>query len=371
MLLVVFWHAGIGFLMPGGFVGVDVFFVISGFLITGILLSGPRRGYVSLSRLLRAARPANPSGRRVTLVASDIAAPLPATSFGPRRPWRTASGHPSSPPTSILRTHGTDYFSQGQPPSPLQHYWSLAVEEQFYLVWPALLSLVLFGAVFSRRPRRDRQVGTLSRRALSRLLLVIVVAATASVIWSVHSTRLHPASTYFSTFARAWELALGAALAIAAPRLRRVPAALGVAVGWLGVIGIVCAAVIYSDNTQFPGYAALLPTVGAALVIGAGISERQSRLRAGRILSLRLCATWVTGLRVLSLALAGVDHRGQYVGHDLSVGVKVLLLLGAFMLSILSYGLFENPLRQMRWRAPVGALLWPASVAVVLGHRGR
>jgi peptidoglycan/LPS O-acetylase OafA/YrhL len=367
VLLVVLGHAGVGFL-KGGYVGVDVFFVLSGFLITGILLSGAaKRGYVSLSDFyVRRARRILPAAA-LTLVATDLAAYY-LLNFVRAREAVSDSIWASVFAANIdFAKHGTDYFSQGQPPSPIQHFWSLAVEEQFYLVWPALLSLVLFGAVFSRRPRRDRQAGTLTRGALRRLLLVIVLAAIASVIWSIHSTRLHPAATYFSTLARAWELALGAALAIAAPSLRRLPPALGVAIGWLGVIGIVCAAVIYSDSTQFPGYAALLPTVGAALVIGAGIREQQSRLGVGRLLAIaplryvgdRSYAFYLWHWPVLIIAV-------QYAGRDLSVGVKLLLLIGAFMLSILSYDLFENPIRQMRWPTPAGALLWPVSAAVVL-----
>jgi peptidoglycan/LPS O-acetylase OafA/YrhL len=367
VLLVVLAHAGVGFLR-GGYVGVDVFFVLSGFLITGILLSGAaKRGYVSLSDFyVRRARRILPAAA-LTLVATDLAAYYLLNFVRARQAVSDSIWASVFAANIDFARHGTDYFSQGQPPSPIQHFWSLAVEEQFYLVWPALLSLVLFGAVFSRRPRRNRQAGTITRAALYRLLVVIVLVATASLAWSIHSTKIDPAATYFSTFARAWELALGAALAIAAPSLRRFPAGLGAAMGWLGVVGIVYAAVTFSDNTPFPGSAALLPTVGAALVIGAGIREEQFRLGAGRILALtplryvgdRSYAFYLWHWPVLIIAV-------QYAGHELAVGVKLLMVLGAFMLSILSYGLFENPIRQMRWPAPAGALLWPASAAVVL-----
>ncbi len=367
VLLVVLGHAGIGFL-KGGYVGVDVFFVLSGFLITGILLSGAaKRGYVSLSDFyVRRARRILPAAA-LTLVATDIAAYYLLNFVRARQAVSDSIWASVFAANIDFARHGTDYFSQGQPPSPIQHFWSLAVEEQFYLVWPALLSLALFGAAFGRRSRRRRQPGRITQAGLSRLLIIIVVAAIASLAWSIHATRLHPAATYFSTFARAWELALGAGLAIAAPNLRRLPAALGVAMGWLGLIGIVCAAVMFSDGTQFPGYAALLPTVGAALVIGAGIREQKLRLGVGRILALapfryvgdRSYAFYLWHWPVLIIAV-------QYAGHELSVAVKLLLVLGAFMLSILSYGFFENPIRQMRSPAPIGALLWPASAAVVL-----
>jgi len=225
----------------------------------------------------------------------------------------------------------------------VQHFWTLAVEEQFYLVWPVVLSLVIFTAVLRRR-----------------LLLVVLAAGAVSLAWSIHATAATPTSAYFSTAARAWELALGAALAIAASRLRRVPSA----AGWIGLACILTAAVAFSGATRFPGYAALLPTVGAALVIAAGIGRQGG---AGRLLALaplryvgdRSYALYLWHWPVLVIA-------AEYVGHDLSTGVRLGLLAGAFLLSILSYALVENPIRHMRWRPQTGALLWPASAAVIL-----
>jgi peptidoglycan/LPS O-acetylase OafA/YrhL len=368
VLLVVLGHAGVGFL-KGGYVGVDVFFVLSGFLITGILISrAAKTGYVSLTDFyVRRARRILPAAA-LTLVATNIAAYY-LLNFVRAREAVTDSIWAAFFGANIqFARQGTDYFAQGQPPSPIQHYWSLAVEEQFYLVWPALLSLVLFSAVFGRRRRRRGEQGqVITERALWRLLTVIVVVGLASLAWSIHQTSLEPAAAYFSTFARAWELALGAALAIAAPNLRRLPASLCAAAGWLGLAAIAAAAVTFSDDTRFPGYAALLPTVGAALVIAAGIRERQSRFGAARALAVaplgyvgdRSYAFYLWHWPVLVIAV-------QYVGHDLSVALKLLLISGAFLLSMISYAAFENPIRHMRWRAPAGALLWPASVAAVL-----
>jgi hypothetical protein len=192
---------------------------------------------------------------------------------------------------------------------------------------------------------------------------VIILISAASLAWSIHYTRLAPGAAYFSTAARAWELGLGAALAIGASGLMRTPAVLRAMIGWFGLICIACAAVLYSDRTPFPGYAALLPALGAALVIGAGISDQEPRLGVGRLLGLgpfryvgdRSYAYYLWHWPVLIIAV-------QYEGHELSVAVKLLLALGAFALSVVSYALFENPIRQMRWPAPAGALLWPASV---------
>src|SRR6187551_3349526 len=277
VLLVALNHAGIPFL-KGGYVGVDVFFVLSGFLITGILLSQAQRdGYVSLTEFyVRRARRILPAAV-LTLVVTSIAAHhllnfVRARSVVEDSIWASffaANIH--------FANQGSDYFAQGQPPSPILHFWSLAAEEQFYLVWPTVLSLVLFGALFGRRIRLRRSTGSLPQRrpAVRRALIVIALAGIASLAWSIHSTSTSPDAAYFSTPARAWELALGAGLAVVASTARGIPARLQVVMGWAGLSAVACAAVLYSAGTAFPGYSALLPAVGAALVIGAGLGRQQ------------------------------------------------------------------------------------------------
>ena len=337
VLLVVLDHAGIPFL-HGGYVGVDVFFVLSGFLITGILLAeAEARGSVSLSNFYaRRARRILPA-TALTLVATDVAAHHLLNFVRARQVisdslWASVFGA-----NVHFARQGSDYFAQGQPPPPLLHFWTLSVEEQFYLVWPTVLSLVLFGAL--RRGRRRR------------LLVVIVAVGIASLAWSVESTSSSASAAYFSTFARAWELALGAALAIALPRLRS-------GFGWLGLVAIAAAAVLYSDSTPFPGYAAALPAAGAALVIAAGGGRLLSSAPL-RYVGDRSYALYLWHWPVLVIAM-------ERAGHQLPVGTKLLLVLGAFGLSILSYGLFENPIRRARLPTRIGALLWPASAATVM-----
>jgi peptidoglycan/LPS O-acetylase OafA/YrhL len=349
---VVLNHAGISSL-SGGYVGVDVFFVLSGFLITGLLLSqAAKRGSISLGDFyVRRARRILPAAA-LTLVVTDIAA-YHLLNFVRAKEAVVDSIWASLFAANVhLAGQQTDYFAQAQPPSPIQHFWTLSVEEQFYLVWPVVLSLVLFGA--------------LTRSGLRRSAVVIVVAGLASLAWSVWSTGTTPDAAYFSTFARAWELALGAALAIGATKLTRLPRPLRVSAGWLGLTCIALAAVLFSGRTPFPGYAALLPTVGAALVIGAGVGG-QTRFGVGRVLSVAPCR--YVGDRSYALYLwhwPVLIIAAQYAGHELSVGVKLALVCGAFLLSMVSYAIVENPIRKMRWRMPTGVLLWPASAAVVL-----
>jgi peptidoglycan/LPS O-acetylase OafA/YrhL len=364
VLLVALGHAGVPFLR-GGYVGVDVFFVLSGFLITGVLLSQfAERGYVSLAEFYaRRARRILPAAT-LTLVATVVAAHHLLNFVRAREAvwdsiWASLFGA-----NIHFAREGSDYFEEGQPPSPVLHFWTLSVEEQFYLVWPSVVALALAGTLLGRRAKRRRHP---SKTAPRRLLVVVAAGAIASLVWSIHYTGESPKAAYFSTFARAWELALGAALAIAAPTVVRLVKRGQVALGWLGLAAIGCAAVLFSSSTAFPGAAALVPAVGAALVIAAGITGQQSRRGAARVLSLapfryvgdRSYAFYLWHWPVLIIAV-------QYAGHELSVAVKLLLLAGAFVLSIASYRFFENPLRRMRWPAPVGGLMWPASTAAVV-----
>src|ERR671934_279050 len=274
VLLVVFAHAGVRHLQ-GGYIGVDVFFVLSGYLITGLLLV---KGVSLRDFYARRARRILPAAA-LTLVATDIAANhllnfVRARDAVSDSIWAALFGA-----NVHFAQQGSDYFNQGQPPSPFLHFWTLSVEEQFYLVWPSLLALVLL-VTAARRP----------------LLLMVGTIGAASLAWSIYDTAASPVTAYFSTFTRAWELALGAALAIWTPRART-------ACAWLGLAAIGCAAVLFSSGTQ-------------------------------------------------------------YAGHELSIGVKLLLVAGAFLLSIVSYALFENPIRRMK--APRGALLLPGTAAIVV-----
>ncbi len=256
IVAVLLCHAGIPF-AAGGYVGVDVFFVISGFLITRLLLNElGRRGSISLrgfyARRIKRLLPLS----AVLLVTVAI---LSTIILSPVRAVEVA-GDLIASAFYVANWHfaaqSVDYFAQDIEASPVQHLWSLAIEEQFYLVWP---TLILGVAWFAERRVRDV-------RAL--LLGTFAVVFAASLAFGIYQTAAEPTAAYFSTFGRAWELALGALLAlVGVVAMPRVAATL---LAWAGVASIVIAILVFDGATPFPGTAALLPTLGAAALILAG-----------------------------------------------------------------------------------------------------
>ena len=373
MLLVALDHAGVGFL-KGGYVGVDVFFVLSGYLITGVLVSSAgdkhSRSFFSTFYARRARRilPA----AALTLVVTDIAASHLLNLYRAHQ----VLVHSVSAAFFVANFHfasiGTNYFAIGQPPSPLQNFWSLSVEEQFYLVWPAVVALALLGMVIGRRRGNGRGKGQrrrpISRGSLRRLTIGAVAITGASLAYAVYATHHSPVAAYFSTPARAWELGLGALLALGASRAARLPPTLRALLGWAGIAAIVAASTLYSPSTPFPGLPALLPTLGAVAVIGAGIAVEQASFAPSRILSLRPCrfvgdrsyTFYLWHWPVLILAM-------EHAGHSLSIATNLLLLAGAFALSMFTYAVFENPIRRTpKLQTSLALGLWPAAIFVVL-----
>ena len=258
--LVVVYHLWPG-LLPGGFVGVDVFLVISGFLITTHLVSRPPRSWADLAAFwARRARRLLPAALLVltaTLVATRVVAPETL--------WRTTASEVIASALYVqnwrLATSSVDYLAAESAASPVQHYWSLSVEEQFYLFWP----LVVSGLVL------------LSLRAGSRRALVVPAGMAAVVLasfaWSVHATAVQPAGAYFVTPTRVWELGAGAVLAVLvadrAGERRPRSAAVRSALAATGLAAVLVAATTYSSATPFPGWQATLPVLGTVAVIAA------------------------------------------------------------------------------------------------------
>ncbi|WP_066639374.1 acyltransferase family protein [Serinicoccus hydrothermalis] len=245
--------------VSGGFAGVDVFFVISGFLITGLLLREVERtGRVSQRDFYaRRARRLLPAA--LVVVAATFAASWLVLS-PTTRPDLVADvlGSTFYVVNWVLAARSVDYLAEGSGVSPLQHYWSLAVEEQFYLLWPLL---VLLGLVLAARSRYAPRTA---------LLALLATLTAASFVWSVVATAQSPATAYFVTPTRLWELGAGALLAFAVPALRGWPAAAAHVTALVGIGLVVVTVVAVDTSTPWPGSAALLPVLGSVLVIAAG-----------------------------------------------------------------------------------------------------
>ncbi|WP_165699980.1 acyltransferase family protein [Ornithinimicrobium ciconiae] len=332
--------------LSGGFAGVDVFFVISGFLITAALLREVERsGTVSLVNFYaRRARRLLPAASVVilfTLVAGWFVLPVS------QRPDLLSDvfGSTLYVVNWVLAGRSVDYLAEGAGVSPLQHYWSLSVEEQFYVLWPLLILLaVLVAARLGRRPR-------------STMLVLLSVLGAASLVWSVVHTASEPALAYFVTTTRLWELAAGAVLAFAVPRLQQAPAWLCQLAVAAGVVMIVVTVTVFDASTAWPGTAALVPVVGSVLVIAGGMPERPTAV--GALLSVAPMV-WIGGLSYAIylwhwplVVLAGV-HWGD-------LGVPALVTLGvlSILLAWATKHLIEDPIR---FRPSLAARPWASLV---------
>ena len=245
-------------LITGGYVGVDVFFAISGFLITAHLVREvDRTAKVSLPGFwARRARRILPAALLVLLFCAV------ATYFWvPLNLWEQFFGEIRASTLYVenwnLAAQAVDYLGAENRPSPVQHYWSLSVEEQFYIVWPVLILIAMTLA------RRGSEL--LRRQAIAAMLVLLTLA---SFIYSVIATANDPAAAFFITPTRVWEFGAGGILALAATTSAR--PAFRAAVSWLGVGAILLASFAFTAETPFPGAAALLPILGTVAVIWAG-----------------------------------------------------------------------------------------------------
>ncbi len=341
VVAVVLFHAGLPG-VGGGFVGVDVFFVISGFLITGLLWREvSSAGTVRLSRFYgaRARRllPASAVVGVVTAIGSAaLLPPLQAHSV-------LEDGVYSALYVSNYRfAHdGVDYFAPVLPPSPFQHYWSLGVEEQFYLVWPAL---IIGTTWLIRLVRRRTKADTLFTQTPYRWVLALV--AVLSFALSLAATFVVPAVAFFSLPTRAWQLAAGGLVALTAGQWRRLPPRAAAIAGSAGLGIILLACTLLGGSTPYPGTAALLPVVGAVLVIGAGCATPAEG--CGRVLAVapmraigRISYSWYLWhwpVLLLAPPLLGI-------GHPLGLAGRLATALVSGGLAVLTLRFIENPLR--------------------------
>ncbi len=339
LLAIVGWHIS----MPGvsgGFVGPDIFFEISGFVITGQLWRqvsttgtvGLRKFYGARSRRLL------PVAATVGIVTS-IAAALLLPVVQAQSALKDAIACALYVPNFWFIVQQVDYFAGGVP-SPFQHYWTLGVEEQFYLLWPPMI--VGLAWVIRRVRRRAKSDAPPSRRPY---LVLVTLIAVVSFVLSLLITYVMPLAAYFSLPTRAWQLALGALVALTADQWHRLPARAAVIIGWVGMAMVLLACVYFTPDLPYPGTAALLPVLGTALVLGAGCSTPTQG--AGRVLAWspmraigRLSYSWyLWHWPVLVFAPIVVGHPLGLVGKF----VAAVVVSGGLGWLTLRY--IENPLR--------------------------
>ena len=340
ILLVLVFHArlpGTG----GGFVGVDVFFVLSGFLITGLLVRERERlGRIDLRAFYaRRARRILPAGLAVIiatlLFSALILAPLDLPGVAV-----DAAAAALSVGNVRFAVNAMDYFAADAAPSPLVHYWSLGVEEQFYLVWPALLIVAARG----RRPRLG-------------VAVALGLACLASYAAALALTDLSAPWAFYSLPTRAWQLALGGLLAVSLEWHDRLPDRVLVPVGWLGLGAILAALVVIDPTTPYPGLAALLPSLGAAAVVLAG--TRRGSVGALLVLApIRFLGRISYSLYLVHWPILVLPAANLAFDEELPLEVRFALVLASIVVAAASYRWIEQPFQHgLRLAMPPGRTL--------------
>jgi peptidoglycan/LPS O-acetylase OafA/YrhL len=332
VLLILLFHAGIP-LFPGGYVGVDVFFVISGFLITGLLIreleaSGTIRRARFYARRIRRLLPAAAlllvAVTALTIVAlptlrwAGIATDIRWSALYAVN-WRFAE-------------QAVDYLAAEEAAGPLQHFWSLAVEEQFYLLWP----LLLLGA--------GRFAGRLRLRLRPTLLIALAIIGIPSLLWSIYLTGAEPDRAFFVSTTRMWELALGGGIAILAPAISQLSRRVGAVFAAAGLAGIGVVGMGYDSLTPFPGWLATVPVVATALLISAGIiapTSATARILGSQPMQAIGARSYSLYLWHWPLLVVAVANWGPLSAWE-GTGVVALSALPA----IASYRFVEGPLRR-------------------------
>jgi peptidoglycan/LPS O-acetylase OafA/YrhL len=341
VLSVLFYHAGIT-VFSGGYIGVDVFFVISGYLITSIIVKEIRANEFSLlkfyERRIRRIYPALYTTLLFILIAAYLL-------YDPHNYLQTGKGSMATIGfmSNILFWTESGYFDAPSTLKPLLHTWSLAVEEQFYISYPLLLMMILRYA-----PKWLREI-------LGAIVLL-------SFIFSLYYTKQNASAAFYFTHLRAWELLIGGLLAINAvpvrinPMLRHVLSVAGLAM-------ILWAVLSYTDNTSFPGVGALLPVIGSALIIYSGM-ERSSW--AGKILGLPLFVFIGKISYSLYLWHWPIIILGRYyLIKDPNTMQMFFLVTASFLFSILSWTIIEKPFRTKSFLPAPGIFIFAGSVMTI------
>jgi len=329
VLLVLAYHAEIP-RFSGGYIGVDIFFVISGFLITNLLVREfDLNGKISLTdfyaRRVRRLLPASLVAVVSTLVMSRIwLEPLRLGDL--TQDARAAALFITN---LLFASRESDYLQSALPPSPLQHYWSLGVEEQFYIFFPLIVMLLL------KIQRNSKMMLKIGLALITAISLVLCVALTSKM----------PSATFYLLPFRAWELGAGALLTLVYTQVQRTNSVLRESLGWLAVISVLVTGFLYDSRTLFPGYAAVLPVVATLMMIA---SDDNSRFGPSRVFEIRILQ-WV-GSRSYSLYLwhwpilivAKAANK-----TDLSAIQVALCLVATFIFAELSFQFVEQPIHRV------------------------
>ncbi|MGZ4244390.1 MAG: acyltransferase family protein [Solirubrobacteraceae bacterium] len=338
----------------GSFVGVDVFFVISGYLITGILVREfEARQMISFpgfyARRIKRILPAGLFVIGATVCATRVLAGIDRYHF--------AAADAIAAVLFSANWHfahtGVNYFNQSLPPSPLQHYWSLSVEEQFYFVWPWLMLGLLLIGLRLRFWRHEH----------ARLVAGVAIAVISgiSLAWAFADTARSPTAAYFSTVDRAWELGVGALVAIAAGPIARCDLRLRRLVAWAGLLGVLCSLFVVPTSSGFPAPWALLPTLSTAAVLGAGagLSGRSLLPLTNPVSQYLGEISYSVYLWHFPVVVLIVTVVAQYSVAYWLAGLALILGLSAA-----SFHLLEDPARRGTWfhhrpgRVPIPAAGW-------------
>ncbi|MGA1240763.1 MAG: acyltransferase family protein, partial [Ilumatobacteraceae bacterium] len=329
VLLVLAYHAKVpGF--SGGYIGVDVFFVVSGFLITSLLVREfDTTNKISLAnfyaRRVRRLLPASLVVVIGTLVISKIwLEPLRLNDL--TQDARAAALFATN---IVFAVRESDYLQSALPPSPLQHYWSLGVEEQFYIFFPIVVMVLL----------------KLGKASKSLLIAGLTIITAVSFAVCVAITPSMPAISFYLLPFRAWELGAGALLALLGSKVNRVKSVNRELFGWVGLVIIIVTGFIYDSKTLFPGYAAGLPVVATIFLI---VSGDNSKFGPSRLLELQVFQ-WL-GSRSYSLYLwhwpilivARSANKAELTAIQIA-----LCMLATLLLAELSFRFVEQPIHKV------------------------
>ncbi|MEG0448439.1 MAG: acyltransferase family protein, partial [Lysinibacillus sp.] len=341
-LLVAVYHIWLGRVSGG----IDVFFVLSGFLITTSLLSRvERNGKIGFGQfILGLAKRLFPQALIVTLTVAVVSIFLI-----PKVQWEQIISHMFASTMYFenwrLAIDAVDYLARDEAASPFQHYWSLSIQGQFYLLWPALIFIAYFLArkIFKTPVRKT-------------LLAVLSTVFVLSISYSIFKTYSNQPWAYFDTFARVWEFSIGGMFALLLPYLS-FNKRLSTITGWVGILVICLTGILLPVSTVFPGFLALVPISGALLVLVA--SENSTRFGIDKFLSLKpfpFLGSLTYGFYLWHWPLL-IFYQTYMEQTKVSLAHGLLILLATFVLSFLSTKIVENPIRHLNTKTAKRKLL--------------